>query len=609
MAPSERRAPEIQHSETSHGHERSVELARRHRDIIESKSGGRVHIEPAPEGLPTFATNLENGTIYVNDIFYRSQGHELSSEKTFFAILHESVGHLAETLDILKEAGGAATLERHVAKIKKSKAFGLMDNCVADIRENRTVIDRMDGIGGETEKVERVLYRENLFPDTDFTSKPRHIQFCEALLRENRISDEKCAVAPEVRAKLDQLTAIAGRDGVRLIDAMTHPDTPMSLRLKLQDRFIWPIVKELLDEDVQDKKDKPQQGADPDELFADAYAEAAKRNPHAVPIEETEKALKEYKEHHGDDPDERADQEYADKLGVEKDQLRQYRDVVKSLEQTINPETNESVIEELRSLIARIIAHRLKPAMAPRYPVVEGEELVDPAELYTQVKAGNLEPKAWETHEIRERKGQKFGEIEITLVCDRSTSMEGGTKLHEQRKAAVLLMEALKEFANRCDEERLNMDEPLEVRSEIYAFAAGSGDTKPLKSMSRELGEKERIEIASTLLSAPGQSTPDFVPLEAIQSGLSEEVRKNILEGELKKIVIVFTDGASDNPARVQRVLALLRGAGIVAIGIGITGDGAAALTTYAPDARLAERAEDLALVLGDLLKKHLADI
>lgn len=47
----------------------------------------------------------------------------------------------------------------------------------------------------------------------------------------------------------------------------------------------------------------------------------------------------------------------------------------------------------------------------------------------------------------------------------------------------------------------------------------------------------------------------------------------------------------------------------MVAIGVGITEDGKSALTTYAPDARLAEVAEKLVLVLGDLLKEHLADL
>ncbi|MEK7086914.1 MAG: VWA domain-containing protein, partial [Patescibacteria group bacterium] len=91
--------------------------------------------------------------------------------------------------------------------------------------------------------------------------------------------------------------------------------------------------------------------------------------------------------------------------------------------------------------------------------------------------------------------------------------------------------------------------------------------------------------------------------------GFTESLKRKILEGEVKKIVIVFTDGVSDNSQRVKNILEKLRKGGIVALGVGVTESGAAALDTYAPDARLAETAEKLPLVLGDLLKKHLVDI
>ena len=64
---------------------------------------------------------------------------------------------------------------------------------------------------------------------------------------------------------------------------------------------------------------------------------------------------------------------------LKKAELQKYRNFVKSLEKIINPETGENIVQELRNLIERIIAKRLKPAQVPRYPVEEGEDLVDPA--------------------------------------------------------------------------------------------------------------------------------------------------------------------------------------------------------------------------------------
>lgn len=183
-------------------------------------------------------------------------------------------------------------------------------------------------------------------------------------------------------------------------------------------------------------------------------------------------------------------------------------------------------------------------------------------------------------------------------------------KRREQQRAAVLSMEALKEIAELCEDERTNMTEPLEIFSEVYAFQSSDEDGKPLKEMSKEFGEKERIEIMKKLDTAPG-STTDFVPLETILHELEKNQEKldQISRGEIKKIIFVFTDGGSDDVPRVRKVLEKLRGYGVVVVGIAITESGKPAITTYAPDARLAEKTEDLPRVSGELLKEHLSEV
>lgn len=636
-------------------HRESVEFVEQNRDIFEHQARGRVQFEAAPPGLDTFAFDLEADPpkIYINSRFYKKR--ELSDAKTAFATMHE-IQHLLEKKQLLAEKSGDKIFRRYLEKIKASRAFNFMDNRVADLRENKAVVLSTHE---EFDTLRRSLYKEDLVPETDFTAEPGHIQFVEAFSREGEVPDEQCAVSPEVRAKLDEVKKITGKNGSRLVDVMTHPNTPMSTRLKLQDRYIWPIIEELRKKDVEDKKnegkdkkggqdrkgsdngergqagegksgkkkkgkwqfgkskkDKPEEkpseaGAeeenlDPNEIFKEAYERASNRVPNAVPIEELERAFKKWKESVGD-PIERADKEYADKLGVKVEDLKRYRSIAESIQKIINPETRESVIEELKNLFNRIIARRLKPTPAPKYPMEEGEDLVDPAGLISGVKGGDLEPKVWETTESIERTGQKFGEVEITLVFDRSGSMTQGSKLPEQRKAGVMAGEALKDFGEQCDEERVNMTKPLEIRTEVFSFQATTQDSEPLKKMSKEFSEKERIDVSTVLSSAPGPNTTDFITLETIEKGMNEEIRRKIKEGELKKIVIVFTDGESGGPDRVKNVLEKLRKAGVAAIGVGITEAGRAALNTYAPDARLAEKAEDLAIVLADLLKEHLA--
>lgn len=669
----ENEAGETPTIESENEHAEAVALVEKHRDFFEHYAKGRIKIEPAPKSVPTFAFNLEQNTIYINSMFYKKLG--LSEEKTVFATLHE-IEHFMEKLQILSEDGGEKVFDRFLKKIKTSRAFSLMDNCVADIRENRAVIGKTNKGMAE---LEIKIYQEDLFAETDFTAQPRHIQFSQALLRESRVPDEQCRVSQDVRMALDEVAKVKG-----LMEIMTNPETSMSMRLKLQDKYIWPKVEALLEKDIEDKKKqkeqekkdkkdgkegepgepgdekgekekgqgseedekkdkgnkskdgKPKKGknkdkagdkgekkdggkleggdgeeseeTDPNKIFADEYDKAEKKFPEAVPTEEIEKAFKEWKEAQKDkDSADKADLDYAKKIGVEKKDLQDYRKIVENLEKIANPETDVSVIEELKNLFYRIISKRLKKVQAPKYPVEEGDELADPAQLVADVKSGNLQPKVWEDTEIKEKKGDRFGEVEITLVCDRSSSM-AGQKAEEQRKSAVLVMEVLKEFAELCEAEKINIDKPLEVKSEIYSFASSSDDSKPLKRMSVELGEAERINVLKKLYDVPG-STTDFNCLEAIDINLDDTTKIKIKIGELKKIVIVFTDGGSDDPARVQGVLKNLRDSGVVVIGVGITSEGSPVLSTYAPNAQVVEEVKKLPIVLGELLKEHLKDL
>lgn len=623
-------------------HAEAVVLVEKHRDFFEHYAKGGIKIEPAPREMTTFAFNLETNTIYVNSMFYEKLG--FSEEKTIFATLHE-IEHFMEKLQILSEDGGEKAFNNFLNRIKSSEAFSLMDNCVADIRENRAVISKTNK---SMEDLEAEIYKGELFAETDFTSKPRHIQFNDALLREAMVPGEPCQVAPEVRKALEEVAGVKG-----LMDIMTHPETPMSMRLKLQDKYIWPKVEALLEKDMEEKKkqkkqekkgegkeneskkgsgknekgnvketgkEKPQGGngeeggdeTDPNKIFAADYAEAKKKFPEAMPIKEVEKAFKEWKEGREKNSPDKADEDYAKKIGVEKTDLQKYRKIVENLGKIVNPETDVGVVEELKNLFSRIISKRLKIAQAPKYPVEEGEELVDPAQLVADAKSGNLQPKVWEDTETKEKKGDRFGEVEITLVCDRSSSMSG-QKAEEQRKSAVLVMEVLKEFAELCEAEKMNIDKPLEVKSEIYSFASSSEDKTPLKKMSAELGEAERINVLKKLYDVPGTTT-DFNCLEAIDENLNEDTKGKIKRGELKKIVIVFTDGGSDNPARVQGVLKSLRDNGVVAIGVGIgvvkeSDEGKLILSTYAPNAEPVENISKLTITLGRLLKEHLKDL
>lgn len=611
--------------------ELSAEYFNAHRDFFETYARGAVKVEPAPAGLNTFAFNLKENTIYVNDMFYRTE-RGFSDEKTAFAVCHE-VEHFLEKKMMIEEKGGAEKFTRYMDKISKSRAYGLLDNCVADIRENRAVIEKT---GKGFRDTEEKMYREDLFPKADFLEDPLHIQFAQAILRERRLPDERCLVADEVRVKLDELDGILNKNKVKLLDAMTDPNVSMSLRLKLLDQYVAPMMEELKQKDLENEKEKKKEGKgdgeknegesgegesqkgnggegetlDPNEVFKTAYEKAEKGTLGSVPHEAEEEAFKEWKEAQKENSVEAHEEEYAKSLGVSKKALDQYRAINKTLQGVVNPETNQSVVEELHELFSRIIAKRKKKWIVPKYPLEEGDTLDDPAGAYVEGMRGNFTPKVWEEHEIKEHRGNRCGEVEISFVCDGSGSMnEGsGVKRKEQQKAMVLVMEALKDFNDIVDEEAGSLVDSIEIKTEVYKFQGAESDNAPLKQMGKELSEKNRITVCDELSNTPG-STTDFVPLETINGSVSPEVSEKIRDGELKKIVIVMTDGESDDTARVARVASVLREKGVVLVGLGITSGGEAVLKTYAPNALVAKSAEDLPIVLGKLLEEHLQNL
>lgn len=612
--------------------ERSTDYFDTHRDFFEAYARGGVKVEPAPARLDTFAFDLKKDTIYVNDMFYRTE-RGFSDEKTAFAVCHE-VEHFLEKKAMVKEKGGDEKFARYLERISSSRAYKLLDNCIADIRENRAVVEKTSK---DFRDIEVKMYRDDLFPKADFSEDPLHIQFAQAILRERRLPDEKCVVAGEVREKIDTLDGIANENKTKLLDAMTDPRVAMSLRLKLLDEYVVPMMEELKQKDLENEKkrrgeekgkgdsekgegdgeESQKRGGeegnplDLDEVFKDAYEKAEKGVLGSVPHEAEEKAFKEWKEEQKRQSVEAREEEHAKSLGVSKKALNEYRAISKTLQGVVNSETNQSIVEELHELFARIIAKRKKKWVTPKYPLEEGDTLDDPVGAYTEGVRGNFRPKVWEEHEIKEYRGNRCGEVEISFVCDGSGSMNDGSgvKRKEQQKAMVLAMEALKDFNDMVDEERSTLVNPFDIKTEVYRFHGEENDRTPIKVLGKELSERDRITVCGELSQTSGSTTDDFTPLETIDGSISPDVSDKMHDEELKKIVIVMTDGKSDDARRVGRVLESLREKGVVVVGVGITSGGGAVLETYAPHALVAENATDMSRVLGGLLEEHLRDV
>lgn len=584
----------------------------------------------AGKGQPeSWAIDLERGVIYADPKFFLKKEYELADSQ--FAIFHE-VEHFREIRDLLNESDGYLTWQRHRKIIESDQGLHLFDNCLDDIRMNRTVVSRASSL--ETAKSH--LYQDKLFPESDFRSLPRHLQFAYTILRESELPDQSCEVDEEVRLEIDNLHQIKDRLGRSVIDVTFDPRLLPSQRLKLQEQFFVPTFKRFRQEDLADRQGQPPssgsgkggQGISGDQndgetkpggkalpgnaedIFKEYYDDFFANSPDAAVSQNAINAiLEQYAKDNGLDLplESRNEAAYARAEGVSVQDLRSYRRLWEQVSALRDPETDELVIEQLRAIFRRIIAERTKPRNIPYAPQSEGEVLINPVQAYVDVLAGKEESEAWLTHRVEERPAEQFGQFDVTLICDRSISMQGGQKGQDQLCSAVLLMEALKEFSDELDEIQLNLEAHLRVRTEVRSFGVG-GSHDILKPLGSDLSERQRVAVAKALRELPG-STPDFLPLEDVLTSTSEDDWAQISSRELRKIVIPLSDGESADSGRTQRVLSQLREKGVAVAALGMGEDAGAIETTYAPDAQVVVNTKELAATLAKVLERFLEEL
>lgn len=607
-----------------------------------------INVRPSRQ-LGTFAIDLKEGTLYGDPSYYEKKG--LTEGHAFDSFLHE-FEHFRRLMTALRERGGLEKWKRHRERLKAKPRLKIFDNVLEDISVDRAKVSRAPS----TREAQEDLYHAHLWPDRDFTKLPRHLQFIYALFRETMLPDEPVEVAEEVRVEIEKLRRMKNTAGQSLIEVMSHPDLPQLKRWALQERFFEPVYERLFAEDVRDEEGKGEKGAEgekgekgegggmeegkpqeeteegeakpgagepgkepsgkparPDDYFKDQYDAYHAQSPDAaISEEEWDKAVEEALKAVGrpKTPEEMAAEAYALEAGVSLSDLQAYQRFWETVEQMRDPETDETVVEELRAAFRKIVAERLEPTARPKQPVEEGEYLVRPAEAVAEIKAGRTEPRVWMTFEDRERPKELYGAFDVTVVCDRSGSMEqsDGTavKRDEQRKAAAMVLESLREFCDDLEEKRKDLRSDLKVRSEVWGFG-GPSEVGCLKPLSEELTDRERVAVFKVLATTPGKSTRDDLALKAIRETVPDEDWERVRRGELRKVVMVFTDGDSSNPEGVKAELKEWRGQGAFVVVVGITEAAQAALRLYKPDAKLAKTAAQVGVAVADILGSHLA--
>jgi hypothetical protein len=369
-------------------------------------------------------------------------------------------------------------------------------------------------------------------------------------------------------------------------------------------------------------------GLRPEEIFPDAYAEHARHRPTPISRDEwnkiadalrkkIEKGLKPL------DPNDprvqerrRFFEEFAADHPTEKD-WKNYQQWHKLREAAYNVRdaSGHLVIDGLREIFANILSHRRKKRPAPKAPEEEGDALSDAhlVDAWLALQRGSEGAEVWTTERTKERLADLLGLFDITLVGDLSESMLHGGKAKAQQQTVVLLLAALEEFRQELAYAEGDLREDLAIRTEAWGFGNAA---HPLKPLSPRLEPIHCARVIGGLVPNKKYGTHDYLALQEIRESIEADPeyaaklkpRNSRTAPEIRRIVLVTTDGESNDVAKCMEEIAKLRALGVKVIAIGMTAAAQSAETTYAPDGQVCEDISDLAQTAGFLLADLLKD-
>ncbi|MEK7211358.1 MAG: hypothetical protein AAB731_01885, partial [Patescibacteria group bacterium] len=338
---------EAKQPSASKEHRRAEDFFGKNLKIIEDYAGAAGFDLRPGSG---WSIDLENKVMTYDVSWFEER--EFSPAEAMWASCHE-MEHLRDWFS------DPEAFSRLFARFGARRRLHVLYNCLDDVMVNRAVDDRFPAHQPTKER----LYRERLFPDTDYTKTPAHLQYIYAILRERMLPKEKTNLAPEVRAEVDRLRDIDGA-GTDLVELLTRPGAAPEIRYEIVRDYIEPIYEKFYREDLDREKEKkksrgkgePKAGeAD----FASWYDDLEKKGlPHPIPMKDVKDAIKKeaarrQKNKDNTDPDKRARGQFQSEHGLTNDEMRElegpYRAVYKEIEPLIAP---------LREIFERIISRR-----------------------------------------------------------------------------------------------------------------------------------------------------------------------------------------------------------------------------------------------------------
>lgn len=281
-----------------------------------------------------------------------------------------------------------------------------------------------------------------------------------------------------------------------------------------------------------------------------------------------------------------ADRRYQEQTGHSLQEKQHYDNEVKRLHRQI-----DQMRQVFQSVLNEVVTARRGLSRRSH----QDGDILDPnrlAQTITDIKGG-ITPEAFQRYETVRGRTELNCKTNYFFVFDCSASMSGAPA-EAAASCAVIMLEGLAgtERDIRQLEQQQSIDlSDLSVRTSLYTFGDTATCHKPLSS---DLNDKQRLDTYAAITAADMGSTADYLALQEIADLPRSQDRQ--------RIIIVATDGASDNPSAAQAAVSQLRrDQNTVVYGVSI--GSAAAEQLYAPNAKRINDPKDLPNVLQSFIE------
>lgn len=564
-----------------------------------------------------WATNMEAGS---NDVtadprFFIEKGY--TPDMAIYATLHEVAAHLREKVIEPK------LTRRIIGFAKQGKPQAIFYNTFTDIAGNNLIhaaFPRMRSVATQ-------LYSEKLFAGTDYTQIPRHLQFLYKVIRQEMIPDSETAVLPEVDAPIAELRNYQGQGDVIKYSTAVAKSAYEAMggeeRFGIWTAIIYPVYEKLIELDRQDSSrqsqsggkgqgngenqqgtqsqvsDKPKDQPQSDSERFSSYYEDYKQSHHPEPMseEEHDKLYQHAKEH-------------AQSSAKPNSPLSRQREHERTLDKKVRDETGHSLqeqrrynaeivrwrsaIQKMRDVFQHVINERVAQKRGLSRRTFTDGAVLDPDRLVQtviDVRSNIEEPEAFKNYVVKRGEARSIGKTDYVFMFDVSGSM-GRKNAVNAASSVVIGLEGLAALQRDVAEAEAvhKADIELDIRTAIYIFGDEAACVKPL---STTVTLKERLDTYAAVIDPHGGNTRDFLALEEIARWPSESDRRRML--------IVVSDGGSNDSARARHAIEKLRDQGWFVYGISIGSDEAEHL--YHPTARRVDDPDKLQTTIHDFIE------